>query len=507
MDNIVCQFERQVNFNSDKVAVVFESNSWTYLELNNYANYIAYFLLSKDISESTVIAVSGTRSFEMIAAIIAVLKLKCTYMPIDLSLPISYVESMLANAEVRYVLSNGVYSHKTEGVTYIDLQYERFNNNDLYVDLNKSIGANDPAYIMHTSGSTGTPKGIIVPHRGVLRLVVNTNYINLSSSDSVLFHSNTTFDAAIFEIWAALLNGACIVISAYPTGDVLAEFKLCQEMKITVLLLATGLFHIFSDLDLEKLPYLRYLVVGGDVMHSASAIRAINKSKVFKIINGYGPAENTVFTTCLIIEKEKDITNPVSIGKPIYGTKVYLLDKNLREVKKGEVGEIYVTGEGVSLGYVNAPHLTQEKFFKINHVAGNEIVYRTGDMAKILPSGNFEFVGRYDNQVKIRGFRIELTEIENTISSFDFVEDVCVVKDINKKIIAYIKIAQSYGDDLEHLKVRVISFLKQKLPSYYLPSYIEISKELPLTRNGKVDRKLLQSGFFIKSDPTQNRQL
>lgn len=500
MNNVISQFENHVGLNPNLIAVVLNDKIWTYYDLNNYANFIAHMLLSKGITESTVVAVSGTRSFEMIAAIIAILKLKCAYMPIDLSLSKSSIDTMLENANIKYILSNGTYPYKSQDISTLDLKYEDFCNNTIYENLNKNINLDHPAYIMQTSGSTSLPKGTVIPHRGLLRLVVDTNYIDIKSSDSVLFHSNTSFDAAIFEIWGALLNGAQCVISPYMTGDLLAVFRLCQEREVSILLLTTGLFHTFSDLDLGKLTSLRYLVVGGDVMHSSCALRAIKKSRGFKIINGYGPAENTVFTTCLVIEKEQDITNPISIGKPIKGTKVYLLDEKLKEVKKGKVGEIYISGDGVALGYINAPKLTEERFLRIRHISENEILYRSGDMAKMLPSGNLEFIGRCDNQVKIRGFRVELTEIENMISSFDCIEDVCVcvVDGTTKKIAAYIKIVSSYRDDIENLKAKIISFLKQKLPSYCIPSYIQISKELlPLTRNGKINRLLLRDGSAI----------
>lgn len=500
MNNIVGQFENHVNLNPSSIAVVLNDKRWTYYDLNNYANFIAQVLFSKGITESTVVAVSGVKSFEMIAAIIAILKLKCAYMPIDLSLPKSLIDTMLENAKVKYILSDGTYPHQTQDISILDLKYEEFCINNVYENLNKNISPDDPAYVMQTSGSTSSPKGTIIPHRGLLRLVVDANYIDIKSSDSVLFHSNTSFDAAIFEIWAALLNGAQCVISPYTTGDLLGIFKLCQEKEITILLLVTALFHTFSDLDLENLTSLRYLVVGGDVMHSSCALRAIKKSKGFKIINGYGPAENAVFTTCLVIEKEQDITNPVSIGTPIKGTNVYLLDENLKEVKRGKVGEIYVSGDGVALGYINAPKLTKEKFLKINHISKNQTLYRSGDMAKILPSGNLEFIGRCDNQVKIRGFRVELTEIENMISNFDFVEDVCVyiVESSTRKIAACVKIISSCEDDIENLKIKLTSFLNQNLPSYCVPSYIQISREiLPLTRNGKIDRSLLRNSSVI----------
>ncbi|OGV25297.1 MAG: hypothetical protein A3F18_06995 [Legionellales bacterium RIFCSPHIGHO2_12_FULL_37_14] len=498
MENIVARFESLVRLDPDAIAVELEDKKWSYFQLNNYANFIARNLAEKGAVQSAVIAVSGSKSFEMIASILGILKLGCSYMPLDLSLPTSRVQFMLANASIHFIVSHGPQQKlMLNSMTIINLNYKEFNDTLHYQNLNRTISQHDAAYVMHTSGSTGIPKGVVVPHRGVMRLLINTNYIHLRSNDSVLFHSNTSFDAAIFEIWAALLCGARIIISPYLTGDIPAILKLCQDKKITILLLATGLFHIFSTMDLAGLSSLRYLVVGGDVMQHSAAIRAINKSKNFKIINGYGPAENTVFTTCLVIASAADIGDSVSIGQPISGTNVYLLDEALQEVKYGEVGELYTSGAGVALGYINDAKLTAEKFLRIPHIAGNAIIYRTGDMARMIASGHIEFIGRRDNQVKIRGFRIELTEIENVISKLNFVEDVCVclVGTDNPKIAAYIKIDHSHDSDLHCNKSAIVSFLNEKLPAYCIPSYIEINNTFPLTSNGKLDRKLLQTTF------------
>lgn len=494
--NIVSQFEKQVAQNPNAVAVVSEGVSWNYFQINNYANYIANILLENGVEELFIIGVSGLKSFEMIAAILAILKLKCSYMPLDLALPAERLHSILKNTGTRFIVS---YNPGGETIdfgalfTYINLNYKNFDSTQQNTNLNKSISQDDPAYIMYTSGSTGIPKGIIVPHRGVLRLLVKTNYIDLNSSDSILFHSNTSFDAGIFEVWAALLNGARIVISPYLIGDIPAIFSLCQNEDITILLLTTGLFHIFSNMDLEKLSSLRYLVVGGDVMHSTAALRAIGKSKHFKIINGYGPAENTVFTTCLVIKRKADITHPISIGKPISGTKIYLLNEKYHEVKLGEVGELYTSGAGVALGYINAPALTAEKFIKIPCIADNLLLYRTGDLVKMLLSGKIMFVGRSDYQVKVRGFRVELNEIESIVSTLDYVEDVCACIIENQKIALYVKVVESR--DLKFKKKTILSFLESKLPVYCIPFYIEINSIFPITPNGKIDRKQLQNRF------------
>ncbi len=497
MKNIVTLFENHAQLHPGATAVVLEEQQWSYAQLNNYANYIATILLQNGVTENSVVAVVGEKSLEMIAGILAILKLNCSYMPIDSSLPSERIAIMLKNSNTIVSLSKHGYQLNDSHILHLQLDYTAFNATTQYDNHNYVITTEQPAYVMHTSGSTGTPKGVIVPHRGVVRLLQNTNYIHINSTDSILFHSNTSFDAGIFEIWAALINGAQIVISPHHIGDIPAIYKLCIEKNISIILLATGLFHIFSNLDLEKLTTLRYLVVGGDVMHSSAAIRALQKNKTMKIINGYGPAENCVFTTCLVIENENNIQTPVSIGCAITETEVYLLDENQQPVPPGEIGELYTSGLGVALGYINAPELTAEKFISLPHIKENTLFYRTGDMVKQLHNGNYEFIGRCDKQIKIRGFRVELTEIENTISALEFVEEVCLctIGSENKQLIAFIKIATN---SQQYDEITVINYLKSKLPSYCIPSAIEVSDSFPLTSNGKINRKALQESLSEK---------
>lgn len=506
MNTIIAQFEKQVRINPHAVALEYSDQEWTYTDLNHYANFIAEILVQNGIKASSVIAISGKKSLEMIAGIIAILKIKCTYMPIDVNLPTERIHYMISNAKASAVLSHGIEEPELKfgEIQHFDLNYSASSHYYNYPNPNSDIHSEDAAYVMHTSGSTGKPKGVVIPHRGVIRLLVNPSYIEIESSDSILFHSNTSFDAAIFEIWSGLLNGARIVISQSLCGDIPAIFKLCKEKKISILLLTTGLFHIFTNLPLEELSSLRYVVVGGDIMHSACALRAIKKNKSLSIINGYGPAENTVFTTCYLIKNENDVSNPIPIGKPIRGTEVHLLDASFRKVPQGEAGEIYVSGEGLALGYVNAPDLTQEKFLMLPEIAGKKLLYRTGDLARELVSGNFEFLGRRDNQVKIRGFRVELAEIEQVISGFSQVEDVCVStieQNDDRKIVAYVKVNAKDFHNREIYKAQIFSFLREKLPEYCIPSFLEISDHFPMTQNGKIDRSQIKM-ITLKKEET-----
>lgn len=501
MNDIISQFQKNVAKWPENIAVEEGHNKYTYRELNNYANFITTLLPKTNGQTKQVYAIVGKRSFEMVAAIIAVLKSNNTYLPLDLTLPDSLLTKILTNTQVNAILfrHNERLPSAFNETKQIPLDYSQYNPTITYDDLNYPISPNDPAYIMHTSGSTGTPKSVVVPHRAVIRLLVNPNYITINANDVVLFHSNTTFDAAIFEIWAAMLNGAKLVIYPGTTGDLLAIFSLCMQSKVTILLLTTGLFHAFSNMNVENLTSLRYLVVGGDVMHSSAARRIMQRNKSLIMINGYGPAENAVFSTCLVIKSEQDITDPVSIGSPISGTDVYLLDENFKEVAEGEIGEIFVGGTGLALGYINAPEMTASRFLRIPTIGKNTLLYRTSDLAKKLLNNNYQFIGRRDYQVKIRDHQVDLSEIESVISSINIVQDVCVFvsESTPHALFAYIKLTDNSKIDNIAAKELILTQLQNNLPSYCIPSYLKISNDLPLNPNGKIDRKLIQQYFNV----------
>ncbi len=492
--NIISQFEQLAASQPQAPAIMLGDTRVSYEQLNNFANYIATLLLENGISQSAVVAITGSKSIEMIAMTLAILKIRGSYMPLEPHLSKEVLQKIMCKSAVTTLalctaagLIIQLSQRKKVFVKY-SAAIERVAN------LGIEINSDDPAYVIHTSGSTGNPKAVVVPHRGIIRLLLNTNYIQITPADKVLFHSNIAFDAGIFEVWAALLSGAALVLYTNLAGDIYTIYKICRQKKITVLLLTTGLFHIFSSLDLQKLSKLQYLVVGGDVMHSAPVKIIMQKNKNLKIINGYGPAENCVFTTCKVIDKDTQIGAVVSIGKPITGTQIYLLDENLQEVSIGAIGEIYTAGSGVALGYLNAVTLSQERFIKLPHIANSALLYKTGDMARRLPaSEEYEFIGRCDNEVKIRGFRVELTEVEEAIGGLIGVEDVCVciVGNINKKIAAFIKL-NNLALPSAITKKSIAAYISKKLPAYCLPSYIEISDEFPVTVNGKINRKLIQ---------------
>ena len=363
-------------------------------------------------------------------------------------------------------------------------------------------------YVMCTSGSTGRPKGVMVEHRQVVRLVKSTNYIKFRGGERILQTGALDFDASTFEIWGALLNG----LGLYLTGkDAVLSPQLLKEIiqkyRIDIMWLTSPLFNQMVEADIEIFRGLRYLLVGGDVLSPPHINRVKSRYPWLRIVNGYGPTENTTFSTTYEICSECDGSIP--IGAPITNSTAYILDKNYRLVPIGVYGELVVGGDGVARGYLNKPELTAEKFIAnpyLSSTANDQLpmthrMYRTGDLARWLPDGNIEFSGRRDFQVKIRGFRVELGEIESQLLSHEKTKKSAVVvmakedKKGDKYLCAYIapvSIEKFAGDTTEEIDVSELrKFLSKHLPEYMIPAFFIPLEKMPLTPSGKVDRKAL----------------
>jgi len=480
-------FEEQAERTPNNIAVVFKDKELTYKELNERANQLARVLREKGVKEETIVGIMVERSLEMIIGIMAILKAGGAYLPIDPNYPMNRINYMLDECNVGILLLtenlNDLIKDKKELIYLNNKELYKGDNNNL-VNINKF---SDLAYIIYTSGSTGKPKGTMVEHRNVIRLVINPNYINFKEDDRILQTGSLAFDASTFEIWGALLNGLSVCLL---NKDVILNGynleKVIKEYKISILWLSSPLFNQLAQQNETTFMNLRYLLVGGDALSPNHINRVKKKNKNLNIVNGYGPTENTTFSTYHLINRE--YKGNIPIGKPISNSTVYIVDKNGKLQPIGVYGELWTGGDGVSRGYLNRPELTKEKFIK-NPYKENDIVYKTGDLVRWLSDGSIEFKGRVDNQVKIRGFRIELLEIEYQLIKYvDIKESVVVVKqDSNavKYLCAY------FVSDIKLDALTIRNYLLEKLPDYMIPSYFIQLKELPLNQNGKIDRKLL----------------
>ncbi|MDA2157988.1 MULTISPECIES: amino acid adenylation domain-containing protein [Bacillus cereus group] len=480
-------FEDQVEKTPDNIAVVFENTKLTYKELNERANSLAILLKSKGVKADSIIGIIVEKSVETIVGIMGILKAGGAYLPIDPSYPKERIEYMLKDSESRILLGGNtlVETIKFNG-EFIDLF-----NDDLFVsysnNLEKVNNSSDLAYVIYTSGTTGNPKGVMCEHKNVVRLVKNTNYIEYKNSDRILQTGSMVFDASTFEVWGSLLNGLELYIDKQETiivPELLEEFVI--KNKITILWLTSELFNQIAKENISLFKGLRYLLVGGDVL-SPKYISLVRKQCTnLKILNGYGPTENTTFSTTYLIEKE--YSSNIPIGKPIANSKAYIVNENNVLMPIGVYGELCVSGDGLTRGYVNRPELTAEKFIDNPFETGKKM-YKTGDLARWLPDGNVEFSGRIDNQVKIRGFRIELGEIENRLLQCESINEAAVLVKENKEKEKYICAYVVSEKNLEELNIK--SCLKDALPEYMIPTYFVQIEKMPLTINGKLDRKAL----------------
>ena len=488
--------EEQVERTPDAVALFFEDQRLTYRELNRRANQLAHYLRRLGVGREVLVGICMERSLEMVVGLLGILKAGGAYVPLDPAYPKDRLAFMVEDTRIAVLLTQRrmipVIPACTLKMLYLDADWD-FVAGESDQNVPAQSTADSLAYVMYTSGSTGTPKGVEVLHRGVVRLVLNTNYARLDGKETFLQLAPISFDASTFEIWAALLNGAtCIVY----TADALSTGKLADVIRrhsVTTLWLTASLFNAVIDEDSQALRGISQLLIGGEQLSAPHVRRAQEALPGTQIINGYGPTENTTFTCCYSIPQglARDTTT-IPIGRPIANTEVYILDKHLQLVPVGVPGELYTGGDGLARGYRNRPDLTEEMF--IPHpfrTKPGARLYKTGDLVRCCPDGNIEFLGRIDHQVKIRGFRIELGEIESVLGRHGSVREVVVMvrEDVpgDKRLVAYII---PEGEQTPSVSV-LRQYLKEKLPEYMVPNAFVMLEKLPLTPSGKVDRRAL----------------
>ncbi|MBO5413147.1 MAG: amino acid adenylation domain-containing protein [Clostridia bacterium] len=484
---IVQLFEEQVEKTPDNIAVVFEDQKLTYRELNEKANSLAFYLKNNGLKSNDVVSIFLDKSLESIIAILGTLKCGATYMPIDINYPNKRIDFMINDSNSKFILTSCQLQHKLNNafnVICIDLSNGEIYNN--FVDnISTTANSDSLAYIMYTSGSTGTPKGVMVSNKNVVRLVKNANYIKFNKNERILQTGSIVFDACTFEIWGVLLNGfELYIIKKQDLLDPISLEKYLVNNKITILWLTAPLFNQLCESNPSMFKTVRVLLTGGDVL-SQRHINAVKKScPNLTIINGYGPTENTTFSTCFTIDNFYE--NSIPIGFPISNSTCYIVSPTLNLLPVGVSGELLVGGDGVSKGYLNNPKFTTEKF--IDNPFGQGTLYKTGDLAKWRTDGSIDFIGRIDNQVKIRGFRVELNEITLKIQEFPNIKECfTTIKTINDEKVICSYFSSSNKIDMSSLK----NSLRSSLPHYAIPSYFIELDALPINTNGKVDVKKL----------------
>ncbi len=487
-------FEAQVEAAPDAMAVIFENQRLTYRQLNQHANQFAHYLKKQGVGPDVLVSICAERSIEMIIAMLGILKVGGACVPLDPTYPTERLAFMLEDTKTRFLLTEHRFMDRFPGshtkIIFLDDPHPEV------VETNPPQShpqSESLAYVFYTSGSEGRPKGVCIPHRAINRLVRNTNFVQIVSSDCVAQISNASFDGATFEIWGALLNGARLVMISRDTA--LSPRELAEQIQghgITTMFLTTSLFNELALQAPSMFRALKHLVIGGEAADPKSVSLVLRSQAPQRLINGYGPTEATTFATWYEMKDVPEDVETIPIGRPLANTEVYIFDKQLRPVPIGVAGELHIGGDALARGYWNRPELTAEKFIANPFMnEPGERLYKTGDLARYRADGNIEFLGRIDQQVKVRGYRIELGEIETALARHESVRTAVVMvwqeSLTDTRIIAYVVPDGASVPTTGDLR----AFLLQKLPDYMVPSAFVLVQELPLTPNGKVDRKAL----------------
>jgi len=489
-------FQDQAERAPDATAVVFQDASLTYRELNRGANQLARCLRDAGVGPDTCVGVCMNRSAEMVVALLGVLKAGGAYVPLDPAYPTRRLAYMLKDAQVSVLVTRqdvaARFPEHEMKVIHLDSDRDVLARQHAE-DLPGHATADNLAYVIYTSGSTGSPKGVAVPHRAVSRLVMNTDYARLETSDVVAQVSNVSFDAATFEIWGALLHGARLV--GIPRDVLLSPRDFAgriAEHGISVLFLTTGLFNMLARDVPHAFRTVRHLLTGGEAAAPRWFARVLEHGRPARLLHVYGPTEATTFTSWHEVKAVPKGAATIPIGRPVANTRVYLLDRHMQPVPVGVPGELHVGGPGLARGYLNRPELTARTFIPDPFSPDPHArLYRTGDRARYLPDGNLEFLGRTDDQVKVRGFRVELGEVEAALVRHPDIRGAVVTAREDesgaKRLVAYMVSGRQPPLAVQELR----GFLLQELPYQEVPSAFVWLDALPLTPNGKVDRNAL----------------
>jgi aspartate racemase len=493
--NIAELFEAEAQRRPDAVAVVFGAERISYAELNRRANRLGRYLQPRGVIPDTPIGLYLERSIEMIVALIGILKAGGAYVALDPTYRPERLALMLDNADAPMLLTEkrlkeGLPDYKGMLVFLDEERAEIDRQSD--ENLSSGAGIDHLAYLSYTSGSTGVPKGVAIPHRGVVRLVKSGGFAEMGEDEVFLQMAPVGFDASTFEIWGALLNGGRLVVMP-PGTPSLEELGLAlRQNSVTTLWLTAGLFHLMIDERLDDLRGLRQLLAGGDVLSPAHVRRAVEALPDCKIINGYGPTENTTFTCCHSIDRADLEQGAIPLGRPIGNTTVYILDEAMDPVPVGVAGEMYLGGDGLAREYWRQPDLTASNFLlnPFSKTPGARL-YKSGDVGRWRADGVIEFAGRRDDQVKVSGYRIELGEIETALRRHEKVRDAAVAvrerRPGSREFVAYVIPAGKPEPSADELR----EFLRRTLPDAAIPVDYVFVEMFPLTSNGKVDRRAL----------------
>ncbi|MFC9758687.1 amino acid adenylation domain-containing protein [Streptomyces sp. NPDC056921] len=483
-------FAAQVVRTPDAVAVVGEGCELSYRELDGLANGVARRLIAEGVRPGGRVALFQDRAVGAVVATLGVVKAGAVYVPLDTRYPADRVELIVGESGVSHLVTDRDPGSLVlpAGVRVLGPVLDGEDGD--VSDPGVSVHADQPVYAMFTSGSTGVPKGVAVTHRNVADLAAQTMYAN-GNHARVLFHSAMAFDASTYEMWVPWLNGGTLVVAPAGHLDAAAYEGLIAEHGITSLWMTAGLFRVMAEEAPGAFVGVREVWAGGDVVAPEAVRRVMDRCPDVTVVNGYGPTETTTFATTHRIHRPLDYAGAIPIGEPLDNHRLYVLDEGLRLVAPGTPGELYIAGTGLAQGYLDRPALTADRFVADPYGPAGTRMYRTGDLVRWNLEGSIEYLGRADQQVKLRGFRIELGEIESALAAYESVGQATVVvredRPGDKRLAAYLVAAEGARIDTDAVHREISG----ALPEYMVPSAFVVLDEIPLTTNGKVDRRAL----------------
>lgn len=502
-------FAEQAEKNPHKIALVCENQQITYGELNRKANQLANYLQKQGVQPDFVVGLCVERSLEMIVGLLGILKAGGAYLPLE-PIPTAALNLRLQEAQTSLVITQQSLVNRFEKtkVIAIDQDWENIAN-ESDENPHTEVKPENLVYVIFTSGSTGKPKGVATEHRQLCNYInAIAHQLNLPTTANYATVSSLSADLGNTMIFPSLCRGGCLhIISSARVGNALELAEYCRQHPIDCLKIVPS--HLAALLAATPaaasiLPR-QCLILGGETASWKLISQIQQQAPNCQIFNHYGPTETTVGVLTYAVENQADdlISDTVPLGRPLANTQVYILDEELQLVPLGVAGELYISGAGLTRGYLNQPELTAQRFISYSLLGKELRLYKTGDRVRYLEDGNIEFIGRVDNQVKVRGFRIELEEIELTLTQYPTIQQAVVTlqqSENNQRLLAYIVPQKKAAININELR----SFLKQKLPDYMLPSAFGILKNLPLTTNGKIDRQALPEIESLSSEITAN---
>jgi amino acid adenylation domain-containing protein len=491
-DQTICAaFQAIARARPNAIAVEQDEQALTYDELDRQSDAVAKCLLGRGVCAGDVVALLAERGADAIVGMLGIVKSGASFAPFEPKTPVARLEAMLRDCGARIALTT---STEHSDLVCVSLQAAVEDGGALGGVPQGPLSAAASAAIMYTSGSSGMPKGVIVPHRAIVGLVTDQNYARFASDETWLQAAPLAFDASTLEIWGALLHGGRVVVdTADPlTLDGLA--RTIRDKKITSAWLTAALFHVVVDERIEALAPLRQIIAGGDVLSPSHVRRLMTRYPDLRIVNGYGPTENTTFTACYDVREGDWTDEAVPIGAPIRGCRAYVLDDRHALAPFGAVGELAVGGEGLADGYLGDDARTRERFVELGGGVG-ERVYLTGDLVRWRPDGRLAYIGRRDAQVKVNGLRIELGEVEAILRAQEGVAEAAVMAHKDglggARLDAVVSIGSECAETDSVLTARLRQALAARLPKPAMPRIMLRRGALPQTPQGKIDRKAL----------------